>query len=97
DSNTGPINGSTVDYTAQIKGGTQISAAGAADAAQKMVSLGIVANGTDGVYGSYDAARVQSQINDFGPDFAARGKAPKSGLQPSDLITNEFLDKSLKL
>ena len=32
-----------------------------------------------------------------GPVFTARGKAPKSGLQPSDLITNEFLDKSLKL
>ena len=49
------------------------------------------------MYGSYDTARVQSQINDFGPVFAARGKAPKAGLQPSDLITNEFLDKTLKL
>jgi hypothetical protein len=95
--NPGPINAVIVDYTSKIKGGTQISAAGAVDAVQKMISLGIVGNGTDGVYGSYDAARVQALISDFGPVFAARGKAPKSGLQPSDLITNEFLDKTIKL
>ncbi|MGI9147156.1 MAG: hypothetical protein ACR2IK_11480 [Chloroflexota bacterium] len=95
--NPGPINAMLVDYTAKIKGGTQISEPGAADAVQKMLSQGIVANGTDGVYGSYDTARVQTLITDFGPIFAARGKAPKSGLQPSDLFTNEFLDKSIKL
>jgi hypothetical protein len=95
--NPGPINAVIVDYTAKIKGGTQISAAGAADAVQKQLNLGIVGNGTDGVYGSYDTARVQSLINDYGPVFAARGKAPKAGLQPSDIFTNEFLDKTVKL
>jgi hypothetical protein len=95
--NPGPINGVIVDYTAKIKGGTQISAAGAADAVEKMTSLGIVGNGSDGVYGSYDTGRVQSQINDYGPVFAARGKAPKADLKASDLFTNEFLDKSIKL
>jgi hypothetical protein len=95
--NPGAINGVIVDYTSKIKGGTQISAAGAADAVQKMTSLGVVSNGTDGVYGSYDSSRVQSLISDFGPVFASRGKAPKPGLQPSDLYTNEFLDKSIKL
>lgn len=93
----GPINAVIVDYTAKIKGGTQISAAGAVDAVQKMTSLGIVGNGTDGVYGSYDTAQVQSLINDYGPVFAARGKNPKPGLQPSDIVTNEFLDKTIKL
>jgi hypothetical protein len=95
--NPGPINGVIVDYTAKIKGGTQISAPGAVDAVQKMLSLGIVSNGTDGVYGSYDTARVQALITDFSPAFVARGKAPKAGLQPADLFTNEFLDKSIKL
>jgi hypothetical protein len=95
--NPGPINAMIVDYTAKIKGGTQVSAAGAADAVQKQLSLGIVANGTDGVYGSYDTARVQSLITDYGPVFAAKGKAPKAGLKPSDIFTNEFLDKSIKL
>jgi hypothetical protein len=95
--NPGPVNAVIVDYTSKIKGGTQISPAGAADAVQKQLSLGIVGNGTDGVYGSYDSAKVQSLINDFGPVFASRGKAPKANLQVSDLVTNEFLDKSIKL
>jgi len=95
--NPGPVNSLIVDYTSKIKGGTQISAAGAADAIQRMTSQGIVSNGSDGVYGSYDTGRVQSLIDDYGPVFASRGKAPKSGLQPSDLFSNEFLDKNIKL
>ena len=95
--NPGPINNLFVDYTARIKGGTQISAAGAADAVEKMRSLGIVSNGADGVYGSYDTARVQSLITDYSPVFAAAGKPPKANLQPSDIFTNEFLDKNVKL
>jgi hypothetical protein len=92
-----PINNMIVDYTSRIKGGTQISAAGAADAVQRMLRYGIVGNGTDGVYGSYDTAQVQQLINDFGPVFVSRGKPPKEGLQPSDLFTNEFLDKNIHL
>ena len=95
--NPGPVNALITDYTSKIKGGTQISAAGAADAVERMTSQGIVSNGTDGVYGSYDNARVQSLIDDYGPVFAQRGKPPKAGLQPSDVVTNEFLDKSIKL
>ncbi|MBV9329268.1 MAG: hypothetical protein JO352_36655 [Chloroflexi bacterium] len=92
-----PINNMIVDYTSRIKGGTQISATGAADAVQKMLTYGIVANGTDGVYGSYDTAQVQQLIDDFGPVFVARGKPPEAGLQPSDIVTNEFLDKNIHL
>jgi hypothetical protein len=95
--NPGPVNGVLIDYTAKIKGGTQISAAGAVDAVQRMTSLGIVSNGADGVFGSYDMAQIQTLITDYAPVFAARGKAPKAGLQPSDIATNEFLDKSIKL
>ena len=79
------------------RGATTISAAAGADAVQKMLSLGIVGNGSDGVYGSYDSARVQSMIAAYTPVFTARGKAPKPGLAPSDLFTNEFLNKNIKL
>ena len=95
--NPGAVNQVLVDYTAKIKGGTQISTAGAADAVQKMTSLGVVSNGADGVYGSYDTARVQALITDYSPVFASQGKTPKANLQPSDIFTNEFLDKSIKL
>ena len=80
-----------------IRGGTQITAPGAADAIKRMVDLGIVGNGTDGVYGSFDNARVQALITDVMPVFANRGKPAKAGLQPSDLVTHEFLDKGVKL
>jgi hypothetical protein len=93
----GPVNTVLIDFTSKIKGGTQITAPGAADAVQKMLTLGIVGNGTDGVFGSYDTAQVQTLITDYVPVFTTRGKAPKSGLKPSDIFTNEFLDKSIKL
>ncbi|HEY3061997.1 MAG TPA: hypothetical protein VGL99_23720 [Chloroflexota bacterium] len=95
--NPAPINGVLVNFTAQIKGGTQITAEGAADAVKRMVDLGIVGNGSDGVFGSFDNARVQSLITDVVPVFQARGKPAKAGLTPNDLVTNEFLDKSVKL
>jgi hypothetical protein len=95
--NPGPINGVFVNFTSQIRGGTQVTAEGAADAVKKMVDLGIVGNGTDGVFGSFDNARVQAFIADVAPVFAARGKPAKAGLTPADLVTNEFLDRSVKL
>jgi ABC-type nitrate/sulfonate/bicarbonate transport system substrate-binding protein len=95
--NPGPVNQVLIDFTAKIKGGTQITAAGAVDAVQKMTSLGIVGNGTDGVFGSYDMAQVQALITDYGPVFASRGKDPKPALKASDIVTNEFLDKTIKL
>jgi hypothetical protein len=95
--NPGPVNQVLVDYTAKIKGGTQISNAGAVDAVQRMLSYGIVANGSDGVLGSYDMDRIQTLIDEYSPVFAARGKNPKPDLQPSDIVTNEFLDPSIKL
>jgi hypothetical protein len=95
--NPGLVNQVLVDFTARIRGGTPITVPGAADAVQKMLSLGIVSNGPDGVFGSYDLARVQALIADYSPVFQARGKTPKANLQPSDLVTNEFLDRSIRL
>ena len=93
----GPVNGVLIDFTARIKGGTQISAAGGADAVQRMTSLGIVGNGPDGVFGAYDNTRIQSLIDAFSPVFRAAGKAPRAGLQPADIYTNEFLDRAIRL
>jgi hypothetical protein len=95
--NPGPVNGVLTDFTAKIKGGTQITSAGAADAVQRIVGLGIAGNGADGVFGSFDNARVQALINDFAPVFASRGKEPKNGLQPGDIVDNEFLNTSIHL
>jgi hypothetical protein len=61
-----------------------------------MQSEGIVGNGSDGVFASFDAARTQTLIDAYAPIFAAKGKPIKDGLQPSDVQTNEFLNPNLK-
>jgi len=64
-------------------------------AASQMVKLGL-AKDTDGYIGSMDEQRVQDFIEKATPVFAGTGDV-KSGLKPSDLYTNEFLDKSIGL
>jgi hypothetical protein len=67
----------------------------AANAKQK--EIGLIANGRDGVLGSFDAARVQKLIGRLTPVFAEQGTGPKPGLTPADLVTNDFLDASVSL
>ncbi len=64
-------------------------------AASQMVKLGL-AKDTDGYIGSMDEQRMQDFIEKATPVFAGTGDV-KSGLKPSDLYTNEFLDKSIGL
>jgi hypothetical protein len=91
------VSGVLVDIAAQLKtAGWSLSAGAAADAASKQLSLGLVANGADGVFGSYDIARVQKVIDTVGPVYAAKGTQPKAGLQAADIVTNKFLDKSVR-
>ena len=75
-------------------GWTYDSKVGAFAAAQ-MVKLGL-AKDTDGYIGSMDEQRMQDFIEKATPVFAGTGDV-KSGLKPSDLYTNEFLDKSIGL
>jgi hypothetical protein len=75
-------------------GWTYDSKVGAFAAAQ-MVKLGL-AKDTDGYIGSMDEQRMQDFIEKATPVFASTGDV-KSGLKPSDLYTNEFLDKSIGL
>ncbi len=58
---------------------------------------GLVANGTDGVMGSFDMARVSDLITKAIPVYTAQDSPPKDGLKPEDIVTNEFLDTSIKL
>ncbi len=93
-----PINELLVKFAGELKNsGFTLSAGGVADAVQKQLKYGIVSNGTDGVFGSFDFNRIQRLIGDLEPVFAAQNKPIKSGLKPSDLATNEFLDKGIKL
>jgi hypothetical protein len=57
--------------------------------------LGLTGNGNDQTIGNFDMARVQKMISIVGPIFAAQRKPIKDGLQPSDVVTNEFLDLNI--
>ena len=59
--------------------------------------LGLIADGSDGVLGSFDTARVGTLIGRLVPVFTGKGSDPKPGLAPADLVTNEFLDKTVTL
>jgi hypothetical protein len=63
----------------------------------KQRELGLIANGSDGVLGSFDTTRVQKLLGRLTPVFEAKGTRPKPGLVPADLVTNEFLDRSISL
>jgi hypothetical protein len=63
----------------------------------KHKELKLIANGSDGVLGSFDTTRVQKLIDRLTPVFDAQGTKPKPGLAPADLVTNDFLDTSISL
>ena len=59
---------------------------------------GLVANDpASGVLGQFDEARVQSLIDIAVPIYKAQGATPKDGVKPSDIVTNQFIDPSIKL
>jgi hypothetical protein len=91
--NPDAVNAAIFSFAQKLKGGIQVSLEGSKAAVQMMLSEGIVGNGTDGVMGSFDNTRLQDFITKLTPIFAAKNQALKSGLQPSDIATNQFLDK----
>jgi len=72
--------------------------AGAADFGVKTIKAdGLQANGTDGTMGSFDMDRVAELIDLAIPVYTAQGATPKDGLVPDDIVTNQFIDPSIKL
>ncbi len=50
-----------------------------------------------GVIGQFDDARVTDLIAKAIPVYKAQGATPKDGLVPADIVTNDFIDPSIKL
>jgi hypothetical protein len=85
------------DYTAQLPGVSVVLDADllqSANAAQ--LKYGLVRNGTDGTFGSFDLGRVQDEIDLLTPAFEASG-TDVPDLAPEDIATNQFLDPSIAL
>ena len=81
------------DYKTGVPYSTDLAKYAAATEKQ----LGLTGNGTDRdtTIGNFDTKRVERMIQIVGPIFAAQKKPIKEGLQPSDVITNEFLNMKI--
>lgn len=91
------VNTLVLELVEQYNTGWQYSDGVAKFSVKQQLELGLVANGTDGVLGSIDEARVKKVLDIVTPIFAERGTPVKDGLTAGDLFTNEFLDTSLSL
>ena len=58
---------------------------------QAQIDLGLVGNGPDDTVGNMDLDRIQEVID----KIKAAGFDVREGLQPTDIVTNEFIDESI--
>lgn len=65
--------------------------------AEKMLADKIIANSPDGTLGSFDIARVNDFIKVAAPVFTSTGSKVKEGLTADDIVTNKYIDPSIKL
>jgi hypothetical protein len=86
-----------VDAVTKFNNGWIYSAGLADYSVATMKKDGLIANGTDGVLGSFDSKRVNDLIALATPVYTAGGQAPKAGLKAEDIVTNQFIDKSIHL
>lgn len=64
---------------------------------QTMLADGLLSNGPDDTIGNFDMDRVAGLIEKAIPVYESLGQAPKEGLVPEDVVTNEFIDESIGL
>jgi len=86
-----------VDLVTQYNNGWIYDEAVADYGVETMKEQKIATDGDNGYVGDMDEARIQQIIDIDTPIYTAGGNAPKAGLKPSDLYTNEFLDTSIGL
>lgn len=95
--NPGPVDSVIYKFAADLKDSAQLPLSGDLWAVRTLLSKGIIGNGPNGVFGSFNAATVQYLINKLKPVFASLHKPIKSGLTTTEIATNQFLDPNIKL
>jgi len=91
----GPVNSLILKLVDKYNNGWVYTQGVADYAVSTMKSLGIVGNGPDSTLGNFDDARVQQLIGILGPIYTAQNKPILTGLKPSDLVDNQFVDTSI--
>ncbi|WP_407562590.1 hypothetical protein [Streptomyces sp. 184] len=87
-----------VDIAEQYKGGDVLTEGIATYGIGEMKKLGIAADdaeGKDATVGNFETPRVQEIIDIDKPIFDKQKKPVKDGLEPADVVTNEFLDPEI--
>lgn len=93
-----PVNDALLDIVETLDTFWVLSEGGNQFTVDQMNELDIVANSPDGTYGSFDEDRVQHVIDITLPIFEDQNlDSFDPDVQPSDLVTNEFLDPSISL
>ncbi|MDQ1359500.1 MAG: hypothetical protein QOG44_3873 [Acidimicrobiaceae bacterium] len=93
-----PVNDQLLDIVRTLATSWTLSKGGSQFTVDQMKSLKIVANSPDGSYGSFDDTRVQTVIDEVLPIFKNQHlDSYKPDVKPSDLVTNQFLNTSVKL
>ena len=93
----GHVNDVVVDVVEQNPKLSPYSAELAEFGSKALIDGGLIGNDTDGVLGSFDEARVQRIIDEFGPILRAGGANVPTGLTAKDLVTKEFLDPAISV
>jgi hypothetical protein len=95
--NPSPVNKLIVELVQKYNTGWTYSEGVATYAAESMAKYQIIANDpATGSLGGFDEKRVQEILDTFEPILKQGGASIKPGLKPADLVTNEFISKSIK-
>jgi hypothetical protein len=90
-------NAMILDAVNQFNNGWVYDAGQAAASVEKQLADKLVANSPDGTLGSFDLQRVTDFIALATPVYETTGAKVKDGLTAEDIVTNEFIDPSIKL
>ncbi len=91
------VNTLILDLVKQFDTGWVYSRGVADFSVKQQLDLKLVSNGTNAYIGDFDMDRVQKTIDIDTPIFAGQGTPVKTGLKAADLVTNQFIDKSIGL
>jgi hypothetical protein len=86
-----------VDAVKQFNTFWKYTADQATDGVKKMLQDKLIANSPDGTLGSFNIDRVTKFIEVAGPVFTSSGSKVKDGLVADDVVTNKYIDPSIKL
>ncbi|NBN89828.1 MAG: ABC transporter substrate-binding protein [Actinobacteria bacterium] len=86
-----------LDLVKQYNNGWLYDEGQAAAAVELAIQNKLIANSPDGTLGSFDLQRVEDFIKIAVPTYEKIGAKMKEGITAADIVTNEFIDPSIKL